>query len=179
LKPLKIHISLKSARYIERTNELFSFYHQTGFLSQLQRLVKDKPVIKVPVRELVWILDGADVNVNKKFSLAKPIPMVFWNGLLTALTDLDQIAYAQKTGVTQLPAKLISPNELATLIRIPKIARELHMNINLLPEHYLIPVDLLEPLENLEEVDITEDTQLLVPPPPTTSEGGSLCYQVN
>jgi hypothetical protein len=150
----------------------FQFYHQTGFISELQKLVTSKPVIKVPVRELVWILDGADVNVNKKFSLAKPIPMVFWNGLLTALTDLDQVAYAQRTGTNYLPAKLVSPNELASIIKLPRIARELEMELKLLPESFLIPVDMLEPLENLEEVDITEDIQQLVPPPPTTSEGG-------
>lgn len=161
MKPIKLHISLK-ARYIERKPEFFNFYQQTGFLSELAKVLDKKPVIKVPVKELSWILDGQYVNVNKRFSLAKPVPIVFFNGLLTALTDLDQIAYAQRSGVVKLPAKLISPNELAALLKT-RVARNLKMNIELLPEHFLIPVDLLEPLENLEEVEVTEALQMLVP----------------
>lgn len=160
---IKINLKLTAS---DKPQEYFYFFKQKGNLKNLLDFADSKPTVSVPLKDIRWILNDLPYPINRdqKYSLMRPIPIVHWNGQLIALHYFEQIYYANKVGAYTMLAKLISAEELKKFfINLPKIARDI-FDLQPLPESHLIPIDSTVPLSDLEEIEVTEAMQQLVPP---------------
>ena len=104
----------KIAKAYSEVGSTFTHEGQEYDLNKVLSLVRDKRVVRTPVRELAWVLQYDKTDPNRLAKADPKVPVVVVKGKhgLTAVDGLHRLSKAHSSGLSHIPSREITKDEL-------------------------------------------------------------------